>query len=147
MRPWSLSPPSTKRALASCSLPLFDALLGMAAATTAQGMHRTDQQLERAPRGRTAKRPWQVPWVGWKDVLWRVYQEVEDDNILDLAAAVAFFGLLALFPALIATVSMYGVLADPGDVIQQVSALSVAVPLAARELILGQLDEIGKGSS
>lgn len=88
-----------------------------------------------------------MPWVGWKDVLWRVYQEVEGGNILDVAATVAFFGLLALFPALIATVSMYGILADPGDVVRQVGALSVAVPPAARTLIMDQLTEIATGSS
>ena len=98
-------------------------------------------------RGRSAKRPWQVPWRGWQDVIWRVYREFDDDRILDQAAAVAFFGLLALFPALLATVSMYGILADPGDVVRQVGSLSFAVPPAARSLILDQLNEISHGSS
>ncbi|HEY6727288.1 MAG TPA: YihY/virulence factor BrkB family protein [Polyangiaceae bacterium] len=106
-----------------------------------------DHQVESDPRGRSAKRPWQVPWAGWKDVLWRMYQELDDDQIFDRAGAVAFFGLLALFPALIATVSMYGILADPSDVVRQVSALSVAIPPAARSLILDQLNEISESPS
>lgn len=102
--------------------------------------------IESEPRGRSAKRPWQVPWAGWKDVLWRMYRELDDDQIFDRAGAVAFFGLLALFPALMATVSMYGLLADPADVVRQVGALSVAVPPAARSVILDQLNEISRGS-
>lgn len=102
--------------------------------------------IESEARGRNAKRPWQVPWAGWKDVFWRMYRELDDDQLFDRAGAVAFFGLLALFPALIATVSMYGILADPSDVVRQVGALSVAVPPAARSVILDQLNEISRGS-
>lgn len=105
-----------------------------------------DAGVDAEARGRSAKRPWQVPWAGWKDVFWRMYQEVDNDQILDRAGAVAFFGLLALFPALIATVSMYGILADPADVVRQVSALSIAVPPSARSVILDQLREISRGS-
>jgi membrane protein len=97
-------------------------------------------------RGRSARRPSDVPWTGWKDVLWRIYREVDDDQVFDQAAAVAFFGLLALFPALLATVSMYGILADPGDVVRQVGALSLGVPPAARSVILDQLNEVSRGS-
>lgn len=103
-------------------------------------------EVEAEARGRSAKRPWHVPWNGWKDVLWRMVRELDDDQILDRAGAVAFFGLLALFPALIATVSMYGILADPGDVVRQVSALSIAVPPTARSVILDQLNEISRSS-
>src|SRR3954470_16199618 len=30
-------------------------------------------------RGRRAEKPWQIPWAGWKDILWRSYQVVADD--------------------------------------------------------------------
>lgn len=105
-----------------------------------------DHEVEPESRGRSARRPWHVPWQGWKDVLWRIYRELDDDLIFDQAAAVAFFGLLALFPALAATVSMYGILADPADVVRQMGSLSVAIPHTARSLILDQLNEISRGS-
>jgi membrane protein len=93
-------------------------------------------------RGRCAQKPWQVPWNGWKDTLWRVAREIDKDEVIDTSASVAFFGLLALFPALIATVSMYGMLADPADVARQVNRLGMAVPGTARLLLIQQLNEI-----
>ncbi len=97
--------------------------------------------------GRFARRPWQIPWTGWKDVLWRVVDEVDNDRVFDLAAGVAFYGLLALFPALLGTVSIYSTLADPDDIVRQVNALSFAIPWTARSIIVGQLQEIGHSST
>jgi hypothetical protein len=31
-------------------------------------------------RGRHARAPWQIPWAGWKDILWRTYARIGDDN-------------------------------------------------------------------
>src|SRR4051794_13997133 len=64
-------------------------------------------------RGREATSPTEIPARGWKDTLWRVYDEINKDRILAVAAGVTFFyGLLALFPALAALVSIYGLFAD-----------------------------------
>ena len=36
---------------------------------------------------------------GWKDILWRTYQQIgREDRLLAIAAGVVFFGLLAFFP-------------------------------------------------
>src|SRR5262245_14351808 len=67
-------------------------------------------------RGRSATSPWQIPWRGWKDVFWRVYSEISEDRLLAVAAGVVFYGLLALFPAITAFVSFYGLFAK-GDTI------------------------------
>ena len=106
----------------------------------------TDSEPDDDARGRSAAKPWQVPWTGWKDVLWRVAREIEADDVLDVAGSVAFYGLLALFPALIATVSMYGMLADPVDIVRQVNRLSVAVPGLARSIVIDQLNDIQQAS-
>lgn len=103
----------------------------------------TDDNAE-GQRGREAERPWQIPWAGWQDVLWRVWNEISRDNLIDTAASVAFYGVLALYPALIATVSMYGLLADPIDVVKQVNSLTVALPATARSIVLQQLMSIAK---
>lgn len=112
--------------------------------STDDGEKRKDSEAVR--RGRSAEKPWEIPWTGWKDVLWRVFDELERDDVLDVAAGVAFFGLLALFPALIATVSMYGMLFDPQDIVRQVHRLTVAIPENARSIILQQMREISGGS-
>src|SRR5262245_42983180 len=49
-------------------------------------------------RGREARSPAQIPWRGWKDILWRSYEELNRDRLLAVAAGVVFYGLLALFP-------------------------------------------------
>jgi len=64
-------------------------------------------------RGREATAPWKIPWKGWKDVLWRTYQQISEDRLLAVAAGVVFYGLLALFPAITAVVSLYGLFAKP----------------------------------
>src|SRR5262245_54233260 len=42
-------------------------------------------------RGRNAEAPWQIPWLGWKDIFWRLYQQLNKDRILAVAAGVVFF--------------------------------------------------------
>ena len=65
-------------------------------------------------RGRRARAPTQIPWRGWKDIVVRTYHEIQDDRLLALAAGVAFYSLVALFPALAAGVSFYALFADAG---------------------------------
>lgn len=72
----------------------------------------------------------------------RVKDRVRDDQVVVLGAGVAFFGLLALVPGMIAAVSIYGLLSDPADVQRQVEAMSEALPEAARDIIEEQLDSI-----
>ena len=50
-------------------------------------------------RGRKASAPWSIPWQGWKDILWRTYEQINEDRLLAVAAGVVFYGLLALFPS------------------------------------------------
>ncbi len=59
-------------------------------------------------RGREADVPRELPKLGWRDILWRTYEEVSKDNISLVAAGVAFYLILALVPALGAVVSIYG---------------------------------------
>jgi hypothetical protein len=72
-------------------------------------------QYERAHqpgRGRHAETPWQIPWKGWKDIFWRTYEQIGEDRLLAVAAGVVFYGLLAVFPAVTAFVSLYGLFAS-----------------------------------
>jgi membrane protein len=64
-------------------------------------------------RGRQASSPSQIPFTGWKDILWRTYARIGEDRLLAVAAGVVFYGLLALFPAITAVVSLYGLFAKP----------------------------------
>jgi membrane protein len=77
----------------------------------------------------------------------RTVADLKRDNVTLLSAGVAFYSLLALVPALVALVSIYGLVADPTDVERQVSDLLGAAPREVRELIQSQLQSIVDGSS
>jgi membrane protein len=46
----------------------------------------------------------------WRDVLKRTVSEFREDNITDWAAALTYYGMLSVFPALIALVSIVGLI-------------------------------------
>src|SRR6516162_9393424 len=62
---------------------------------------------------RLGERPGQIPKEGWWDVVVRVKDEAAEDRLSIIAAGVAFYALLAAFPALGALVSIYGLVFDP----------------------------------
>jgi membrane protein len=86
-------------------------------------------------RGRRARAPWRIPWRGWKDILWRLYRRLNDDRLLAVAAGVVFFGLLAIFPAITAFVSLYGLFADPSKIDSQLSMASGILPGGAMDIL------------
>ncbi len=67
-----------------------------------------NRQLEKTGRGRRAESPHQMPKTGWRDILIRTKNEISEDNLSIVAAGVAFFFLLGLFPGLGPAVSIYG---------------------------------------
>jgi len=76
----------------------------------------------------------------------RVKQEAKDDKVAMLAAGVAFFGLLALVPALVAFVSLYGLVAEPATISRQVGDALDAAPREVRNLVDEQLTSIAEQS-
>ena len=93
-------------------------------------------------RGREATSPHEIPATGWKDILWRVYEEINNDRILAVAAGVTFYGLLALFPAIAALVSIYGLFAEPATIQDHLNLLSGVLPGGALEVISEQVKRI-----
>ena len=94
-----------------------------------------------------AEKPTQIPWRGWKQILKRSWAENKADNMPIIAGGVAFFGFLSIFPALIALISLYGLVASPETVARQVENLSAQLPDSAAELIGDQLTAIVNNSS
>ncbi len=86
--------------------------------------------------------PSQIPAKGWKDILWRVYQQVGEDRVTLIAAGAAFYLLLALFPAIGAFVSIYGFVADPATIAEQVAFLGGVLPAGGLDLINAQLESL-----
>ncbi len=90
-------------------------------------------------RGRAADAPWQIPALGWKDILWRTYREMGRDRLSALSGGVTFYVLLAAFPALAAFVSLYGLFSDVGSVETQLEHMSAVFPRDAVTLIGRQM--------
>lgn len=92
--------------------------------------------------GEQASKPTEIPAKGWLQVVKRGWKEASDDQVPLLGAGVAFFGFLSLFPALAAFTLIYGLVADPATISAQTQTLSAALPPEARELLVGQLDQL-----
>lgn len=105
-------------------------------------MAKQTSSLERDFPGSHADQPTQIPAKGWFQILKRAWAESKADQVPLLAAGVAFFSFLSLFPAMIAAVTIYGLLADPATVARQTEALSQALPSDAASLISGQMEAI-----
>ncbi len=97
--------------------------------------------------GRSATTPTDIPARGWKEVLQRVASELKADHVSLLAAGVAFKALLAVFPALIAAVSLWGLLADPQTITAQIAGLAEQLPDRAAGIIEDQLTQVAGTSA
>ena len=69
-------------------------------------------------------------------------RRIKVHNVVVASAGVAFYGLLALVPTLIALVSIYGLVADPADIEQQVADVAGSFDQATQELLTQQLQDI-----
>src|SRR5215211_1900842 len=86
-------------------------------------------------RGREATTPTDIPASGWKDILWRVLWSIPDDRVLSTSGGVAFFALLAVFPAIATVVSLYGLFADTSTIRGHLLLLAGILPGGVLELI------------
>lgn len=68
-------------------------------------------------------------------ILTNTWRRVSKDNLSGLAAGTAFYALLSIFPTLTALVSLYGLVADPNMVAQQVTTIEGILPPEAVKLI------------
>jgi membrane protein len=117
--------------------------LGAAAGGGPSASHETDPRAVTGNgRGRTAERPDQIPPKGWMDIAKRTMKEAKQDQVPLLAAGVAFYTLLSLFPAIIAGVSIYGLVADPQTVRDQIDKLTEMLSPSTAELLSDQIKQI-----
>lgn len=129
------------------SLPVL-ALLGLAAASVIilrspvrlqEGRVAGPSSVSYDERGRLADTPEAIPTRGLRDVFWRVIHEVSGDRVLLIAAGVTFYLLLAMFPALAALVSLYGLVADPLTIADHLQQLAVVLPPGAFDIVAEQV--------
>lgn len=93
-------------------------------------------------RGRSASRPFDIPVRGWKDIALRVKDEVSEDRVGLIAAGVAFYGLLAIFPGIAALMAIAGLVTEPAAIVDQLNRLLGVLPEQAATIILDQAREV-----
>src|SRR5689334_20892849 len=86
-------------------------------------------------RGRKATEPTDIPPRGWKDIVLRIYANLGRDRVVALAAGVTYFSLLAIFPAIGALVSLYGLFADVGTINHNLDLVAGILPSGALQVI------------
>jgi len=97
-------------------------------------------------RGQRAKQPNHIPLRGWWDIAKRIIKQMSRDNLSLVAAGVAFYALLAIFPAIAALVSVYAYFASPNDISAYLSQFMALLPQSTQEIILSQVSSLAQKS-
>lgn len=110
-------------------------------AETARSTDRTDApdpEDRRKPDGPTDLRK-----PSWSFVLKKTVHEFTSDQCFDIAAALTYYGVLALFPGLIAVVSLLGVFGQSEEALEQVLGIAQSVvPADVLDTLRGPLESI-----
>lgn len=91
-------------------------------------------------RGHNAEKPIQIPMRGWKDIALRVKDQLTKNHLSILSAGIAFYFFLAIFPAIAAALSIYGLVMEPAQVEQQMSQLANVLPEQAHQMVSNILE-------
>ena len=84
---------------------------------------------------RSIHSPFKIPFSGWKFILLEVKKEIGNDNIGIVSAGVAFYAFRAIFPAIMALISIYGLTTEPQQIEQQLSQISSMMPAEAFDIL------------
>ncbi len=100
-----------------------------------------DKKKYEAKQGHDAGNPLKIPKEGWKQIAFRVKDEIRMDNVTIVSAGVAFYFFLAFIPAIAAIVSIYGLVVNPEQAEQQMKHLVDSLPRETYQLISSVLSQ------
>lgn len=86
-------------------------------------------------------------WRVWGSAAKGVFMELNDNNLGLISAGVAFYGMLAIFPAVAAVIAVWGFFADPVEVAQQLDLLRGFVPADAFAILDDQINTLINANS
>jgi membrane protein len=132
-----MEPPASRRGH-------FALVAGTVLATLAVQRHlsRLGETQDPTPAKTLAPSRWQIPFEGWKDILLCTWQQINEDRLLATAAGVVFYGLLAIFPAITALVSSYGLFADPSTIAGNLQGLALMLPDGSFSIVQDQIGRV-----
>jgi membrane protein len=89
-----------------------------------------------------------ITGTGFFPTLKRTLKEFSEDGLTDWAAALTYYGLLAIFPALIAMISLLGLLVDPHTLTKTITGIATSIgPSSAGDTFKGPIESITKNKS
>jgi membrane protein len=92
--------------------------------------------------------PTDLPKQSWMGTMKRTLKEFKDDNLTDWAAALTYYGVLALFPAVIALVSILGLVVDKATITRVLTdTISSIGPSSAVDTFKGPINQVTGNSS
>jgi membrane protein len=109
---------------------------------TERRFQRDEQQAARSRDERAPDAPTDVGRRGWSATLKRTVKEFQKDNVADWAAALTYYGVLSLFPAIIALVSIVGLVMDPKTVTDTLTKLAGQVNPSAVKVLQTPIHQI-----
>jgi membrane protein len=98
-----------------------------------------------APAGTTVRRPSRASFATWRGVFVRAVREFMDDNCTDWAAALTYYGVLSLFPAMIVIVALVGLVSEGErtvDTIVDIASDLGAGSIVNNEGVVNQIREV-----
>ncbi|MFI5855599.1 YihY/virulence factor BrkB family protein [Streptomyces parvulus] len=85
--------------------------------------------------------PAQLPGKSWTALVKRVVAEFQDDELTDRAAALTYYGVLSMFPALLVLVSMLGV-AGPSATEEVLKNIQQLTPGSVRDIVTDAVEQL-----
>jgi membrane protein len=126
---------------------LWSALLG--GILLVAGFHRRPADAQPTDVPQLADRPRRRATIKARRALMEIarlfYSAIGQHRVVSIAAGVTFFVLLAMFPAIAALVSIYGIFSDPATIRAHLDDLSSFLPSGAIEVIGDQLGRVASG--
>ena len=100
-------------------------------------------ETEAARANEAVGEPTEVGPSSWWATLKRTASEFQEDNLADWAAALTYYGLLSLFPAVIAMVSLIGIFGDPKSTTASLTEIITEIgPESAAETFKGPIESV-----
>lgn len=91
--------------------------------------------------------PREIPWTGWKDILARVWKQIDDDHVGIVAGGVAFYAAISIFPLVALSVALYGVFASPEVVESHLGLVWEQLPPSAARIVSDYVHELTEASA
>lgn len=95
-------------------------------------MHKTVQSISK------------ISFSEWKSIFIKIKERTDENNVVIISAGVGFFGFLAIFPAIMALISIYGFVMDPQQIEEQVSKISAMMPEQTHKILQYRVDNFIK---